>query len=464
MKEQRGDLNTVSPPHRPVRPHRRRTGFASVSLALAIFALATGAPLAAATVQRLAGADRFATAAAVSAATFAPGVSHAFVATGANYPDALAAAAAAGKRAGPVLLVSRTSVPASTMTELRRLRPGAIVIAGGTAVVSNTVAQTLGSVAPVAAVGVDQRPYTAASAWNTPIASNAVSDSRSREMVATIGQSGNGGVITSDPAQYTFPVYFAAAGTPRYDVPCKVYRCTVVTASGTTTTSVLKGVPIPVGARPSAGTDAQMIIIDPATGAEYDLWQASFAGGGWSVSNASVYNVRWDGMPTRYGSRGAGVPYYAGLIRPWEIAAGRIDHAIAFAYPGSASRGCVWPASKTDGKNSGGSAIPEGARLQLDPRMTEADFTALGLDRTGKIIARALQRYGMILIDVSGRPKIYAENLSANPFTATSWSNANTKLTSSTISSLPYTAFRVLDLPDAYWTGGTGPLHGSCNR
>ena len=281
-------------------------------------------------------------------------------------------------------------------------------------------------------------------------------------MVATLGLH-NGGAVTSDHTQYTFPVYFSDANTPRYDVPCRVYRCTVVTSTGTTTTDVLRAVPVPGGARASAGSDAQIIVIDRDTGTEYDLWQVSGGDAGWSVSNGSVYNIYWDGMPTRYGSRGAGVPYYTGLIRPWEIAAGNIDHAIAFAYPASASRGCVWPASKTDGTSGDSMAIPEGARLQLDPSLTDADFDQWGLDRTGRIIARALQQYGMILIDVSGNPKIYAEDLSVNPYATARWSDPNILLTSTTIASIPYTAYRVLDLPDAYWTGGS-PTHGNCYR
>jgi hypothetical protein len=315
---------------------------------------------------------------------------------------------------------------------------------------------------PVAApaLGLNARPYGAGSAWNTPIAGGAVADPNSAQMIAGLGQH-NGGSITSDPEQYTFPVYFADAATPRYEVPCRVYRCTLVSAAGTSSTDVLHGVPIPAGARPSAGSDAQMIIIDPSTGTEWDVWQASFDGAGWSVSNGSVYNIYWDGMPSRYGSRGAGVPYYAGLVRPWEIAVGRIDHALAFGYPAAASGRCVWPASKTDGSTGGDSAIPEGARLQLDPNLTDADFAAMGLDRTGHIIARALQQYGMILIDVSGRPKIYAENLVVNPAAGFSWADPAIALSSTTISAIPHTAFRVLDLPDGYWSG-SGPLHGGC--
>lgn len=88
-------------------------------------------------VERLAGADRYATAAAVSRASYAPGVPVAYVATGANFPDALAAGAAAARRGGPVLLVTGSSIPGSTATELARLDPAEIVVVGGEATVSS---------------------------------------------------------------------------------------------------------------------------------------------------------------------------------------------------------------------------------------------------------------------------------------------------------------------------------------
>lgn len=93
--------------------------------------------------QRLAGADRFATAAAVSAASFTPGVPVAYVATGADFPDALAAGAAAAEAGGPVLLVTAGGVPPATAAELARLRPGAIKLIGGAGVVSDAVLATL---------------------------------------------------------------------------------------------------------------------------------------------------------------------------------------------------------------------------------------------------------------------------------------------------------------------------------
>ncbi|MEO8247437.1 MAG: cell wall-binding repeat-containing protein [Chloroflexota bacterium] len=102
------------------------------------------------TVTRLYGADRYATAAAISAATFGAGVPAAYVATGLNYPDALAAAAAAGYRGAPVLLVPGTSVPSVVRAELSRLHPTQIIILGGTSVVSSTV---FGALRPYAGAG-----------------------------------------------------------------------------------------------------------------------------------------------------------------------------------------------------------------------------------------------------------------------------------------------------------------------
>jgi putative cell wall-binding protein len=94
-------------------------------------------------VTRYAGADRYGTAAAVSRASFDPGVSTAYVATGANFPDALAAGAAAADAGGPVLLVAPNAVPAATAAELDRLNPDVIKVVGGPSAVSDQVLESL---------------------------------------------------------------------------------------------------------------------------------------------------------------------------------------------------------------------------------------------------------------------------------------------------------------------------------
>ena len=105
-------------------------------------------------VDRLSGADRYATAAAISAASFSPGVPIAYVATGANFPDALAAGAAAVRRGGPVLLVTSSNVPGATAKELARLDPAQIVVVGGGSIVSQGVVDQL---RPYATTGTVRR-------------------------------------------------------------------------------------------------------------------------------------------------------------------------------------------------------------------------------------------------------------------------------------------------------------------
>ncbi|WP_438854779.1 cell wall-binding repeat-containing protein [Agromyces sp. M3QZ16-3] len=97
------------------------------------------------TVTRLAGADRFATSAAISTASFGAGVPVAYIANGMNFPDALSGAPAAATYGGPVLLTNATSIPAPVAAELQRLKPKRIVVLGGTGAVSDTLRKALES-------------------------------------------------------------------------------------------------------------------------------------------------------------------------------------------------------------------------------------------------------------------------------------------------------------------------------
>ncbi|PRY68885.1 carboxypeptidase family protein [Glaciihabitans tibetensis] len=96
------------------------------------------------TVTRLAGADRFAASAAISAESFDAGVETVYVANGLNFPDALAGAPVAAKDGSPILLVTPSAVPAPIEAELKRLKPGRIVVLGGVNSVSEAVNSQLG--------------------------------------------------------------------------------------------------------------------------------------------------------------------------------------------------------------------------------------------------------------------------------------------------------------------------------
>ena len=91
------------------------------------------------TVHRLAGLNRYATASAISRSQFAAGATDVMVATGTNFPDALAGSAAAGRLGMPVLLTQSNAVPCETRAELDRLNPTRIWVLGGPGAVSDAV-------------------------------------------------------------------------------------------------------------------------------------------------------------------------------------------------------------------------------------------------------------------------------------------------------------------------------------
>jgi putative cell wall-binding protein len=101
-------------------------------------------------INRISGADRFATSRAV--ATYAFGGQNAqthlqsvFIATGDNYPDALVAGGAAGYDSSPVLLVngSDSSLDQATLQLLQTLAPDRIYIVGGDAAISTGIEKQL---------------------------------------------------------------------------------------------------------------------------------------------------------------------------------------------------------------------------------------------------------------------------------------------------------------------------------
>jgi hypothetical protein len=139
------------------------------------------------TVSRWSGADRYETAVAISEASFSPGVPVAYIATGANFPDALAGAPVAGMTDGPLLLTASTSLPSVVATELARLKPAKIVVLGGTGVVSTAVSTSLAGyvvVPPTSvslSIGGDDQTCVAGAlvggtvSWHTPLATGITS-------------------------------------------------------------------------------------------------------------------------------------------------------------------------------------------------------------------------------------------------------------------------------------------------
>jgi putative cell wall-binding protein len=125
-------------------------------------AVATQVAALGAAVRRVAGDDRYGTAAAV-AAEFAPSPDPVLLATGEHYADALGGGAVAAGDKRPLLLTSPGALPPAILAQLVRLQAGAVSILGGTDAVNETVRAAVAAVVPnVARVAGADRYGTAA--------------------------------------------------------------------------------------------------------------------------------------------------------------------------------------------------------------------------------------------------------------------------------------------------------------
>jgi putative cell wall-binding protein len=121
----------------------------------------------AASVGRVSGIDRIATAVAVSQDSFPAGNAGAVVlARGDDYPDALVGGPLAAAKNAPLLLTEGSTLPVATATELKRVLPagGTVYVLGGTSAVPATVASQL------TALGYSVVRYSGADRYATAVA------------------------------------------------------------------------------------------------------------------------------------------------------------------------------------------------------------------------------------------------------------------------------------------------------
>ena len=118
-------------------------------------------------VHRIGGTDRYDTSRKLIDEAFATPTEAVYVASGANYPDALAAGAAAGSTDSPVVLTRGATLDEATRLLVQRLDPQRIRVAGGAAIVSDAVLTQLRSIAADSrrVAGADR--YATAAAINT---------------------------------------------------------------------------------------------------------------------------------------------------------------------------------------------------------------------------------------------------------------------------------------------------------
>lgn len=261
--------------------------------------------------------------------------------------------------------------------------------------------------APLSELGLPAKPetlpapllFSATSPFNSPIPPNPEIDPDSDNFLSLMRTSASQGPVLALDA-WSVPVYFPQPTTPRLDVP--------LTADWAPA-RLMKGVPLPSFALPDPEEDAHLVVLDLENMIEYDFWGFRRAGDG-SVSAAWGNALSLDGpgvYPTGFSARGSGLALLGGVIWPQELESGRIGHALIFSYDFCRAGGPVPPATESDGDIEEAWALPEGARVQLDPAL---DIDGLGLTPVEATIARAMQEYGLYLADSGGGFTLYGIN------------------------------------------------------
>ena len=263
--------------------------------------------------------------------------------------------------------------------------------------------------------------------WNQPLPDNPETDPRNDHFIRILhDKPGEPWWLNCD--DYSIPVYEVGDGTPRHDIlqwempeASKPGRWLPRAKYWSHGPGFGRAVPIPDEAVPAPGTDMHLALVDRKRNTVWDMWSAAKCPDGkWKSRTGMVYPADGSGVwqssdfaTLRDGDsihfhgpgRAAGVPIVAGLIMREELLAGEIKHKLAFATWHNAFKEFVAPATWTDGFREGG--LPEGAVMQLDPAL---DLSRFPLNPAARAIARAMQAYGMVNVDVAEGNCIYAES------------------------------------------------------
>jgi hypothetical protein len=284
--------------------------------------------------------------------------------------------------------------------------------------------------------GAFPRLFAASSFWNSPIAPNDAVDPDSALMVqgGLVIDAADANLANSD--LWGIAVAYANPVDQTFRIGCSRYDCDRAVSFR-----------IPSGATPTTGSDHHLSVIDPGQRAELDTWLAAYDSQTGTWTAGSRYITSTDGWGALCGvgqhcggAVASGFAALGGIIRPEEIAQGHIDHALFLSLPHVRLSLIACPATDTDGTDNDLTAIPEGARLQLDPAL---DIDGQAWPRWEKIVARTLQRYGAYVGDTGGSLAMRAEATLNRGYDA--WALAGVPISPS-LRDIPWSRFRVLQI------------------
>jgi len=215
------------------------------------------------------------------------------------------------------------------------------------------------------------------------------------------------------------PVYQVPAGTPDVKVTVAA-ACNDFTGdqpspngSGATGTEV----PIPSYAVAGSSSDRILTVYQPSSNREWELWLAQDNGGSWSACWGGEESLTGsDGVfPNPYGESASGIADLATEITEGDIASGSIDHAIGFEvlgnecdWSGTSANGGLYPADRTDCGQDIGGAPAEGQWFRFPASLTMPS----GLSPFAQMVFKAVQTYGMVVVDQGGALALEADQTS----------------------------------------------------
>jgi hypothetical protein len=279
-----------------------------------------------------------------------------------------------------------------------------------------TAPPALDPFAVVAPLRAGTHVFAPTSVWNAPVSANAVLDPDSARLSAALAAehakevAGNYGPWINT-TEWSIAVYTVGASVPTVRV--KLDNNAPALAGD------FAAVPIPSNAQAAGGGDRSLVVYQPGTDTLWEFWLAQRRADGWhAVWGGKMQHVSTNPgyFPAPWGGSGTSLALLGGLLTTEELRARTIDHALAIAIPNTAAGRIVRPAQRGDGRTSGPTAIPEGTRFRVDPSL---DLSKLRLSPLGLAVARAAQRYGLIVRDTSSNIAFYAEDpvaAGSNPY------------------------------------------------
>ena len=147
--------------------------------------------------------------------------------------------------------------------------------------------------------------------------------------------------------------------------------------------------------------DCHLIVVDRSQGKLYEAFQANVNNGALEASFLAVWDLNRVYPPSGRGegctsADAAGFPIAPLLFNADELARGSINHAIRFILPNSRIRAGVYvrPATHAGAPRGPDTAPPMGAHFRL-----KASYDLTQLKPAARVVARAMQKYGMFLAD-----------------------------------------------------------------